>query len=240
VRLVKIALLVAGLLLQFPSPQPPVRIPSNVAWTDDTVATASSGDPVRGLVIARRCEHCHGAEGFSAVSSIPNLAGLDRLTLWKQLNDFRSGKRQSAAMKPVAAGLAIGDYADLAAYYAILPAYADPQDARAFPQPLPLSAHTAVAERLISAGDGARGIPPCQVCHGPIAVKMGAPSLATQNSSYIREELEKFARGGRANDINMPMRSIAAQLREDEIRAIADYYGAGLANSPVGASATHR
>jgi cytochrome c553 len=83
-------------------------------------------------------------------------------------------------------------------------------------------------------------LPPCQACHGPVFLKNGAPSLATQNSSYIQEELERFAKGSRSNDINMPMRSIAALLTEDEKQALAAYYGAGLANLRVNANPANK
>jgi cytochrome c553 len=212
--------------------QPPVRIPSYVAWTDDTIAAATSGDAVRGLVIARRCEHCHGREGFSPEPQAPNLAGIDKLVMWKQMRDFRMGKRLSPIMQSVANDLAVRDYADLAAYFALLPTYPDPGDNRSFPQALPPSTPIAAAARLITSGDGKRGIPPCQVCHGPIGHVRGAPSLTTQNNAYIREELEEFAKGARANDINMPMRSIASLLTDEEKQAVAAYYGAGLANLP--------
>jgi cytochrome c553 len=240
---VKAAMLALGLpflvsrtkLPQSISLQPPVRVPSYVAWTEETIAAASGGDAVRGLVIARRCAHCHGQEGFSSDPLVPNLAGMDKLALWKELNDFRDGKRQSAIMGPLAGELTKKDYSDLAAYYAILPIYPDPGDPRAFPQATPASTHTAVAARLISGGDGERGIPPCQACHGPIGHKMGAPSLITQNADYIHLQLEEFAKANRANDINMPMRSIASLLTDDERQSIASYYGSGAANTPVGA-----
>jgi len=217
--------------------QPPLRVPSYVAWTEETIAAASNGDTVRGLVLARRCIRCHGQEGFSNDPLVPDLAGMDKLTMWKQLNDFRAGKRKSAIMNPVAAALAIPDYADLAAYYSMLPTYPDPQDIRSFPQPAPASTHIAAAARLIFGGDGQRGIPPCQACHGPIGHKNGAPSLVAQNSDYIHGELEGFAKGARANDIDMPMRTIASLMTDDEKQAVAAYYGAGLGNLPVGASA---
>jgi cytochrome c553 len=60
---------------------------------------------------------------------------------------------------------------------------------------------------------------------------MGAPSLATQNANYLLEQLDGFASGSRANDINMRMRSIAMQLTEDERHALAESYGAGVAES---------
>jgi flagellin-like protein len=66
----------------------PDRIPSYVAWTPETLAAASRGDAFRGMLLARRCDHCHGPEGFSAVGYTPNLAGIDRLAIWKQLEDF--------------------------------------------------------------------------------------------------------------------------------------------------------
>jgi cytochrome c553 len=226
-----VPLLISSAYLQ-PSSQPPVRVPSYVSWTGQTIAAATRGDAVRGLVIARRCERCHGIEGFSADPLVPNLAGMDKLTIWKQLNDFQSGKRESRLMQPIAAALSVDDYADLAAYFSMLPTYADPQDTRAFPEALPVKVGTAEAGRLIVGGDGKRGIPPCQACHGPIGHKTGAPSLMTQNAAYIQEELEEFAESKRANDINMPMRSVASQLTKEERQGVAAYYGAGLGILP--------
>jgi cytochrome c553 len=191
---------------------------------------------LRGLFIARRCEHCHGSEGFSAEAAIPNLAGMDRLVMWKQLEDFRSAKRESPVMQKIAGVLSVKDSADLAAYYSMLPSSPDPQDLRAFPQATPGSAHATTAAGLIAAGDAERGIPPCQACHGPVGYKTGAPSLATQNADYILAQLEKFAARTRANDIDMPMRSIAADLTEEERHALAEYYGAGFGQSPASAT----
>jgi cytochrome c553 len=211
------------------NPGPPVRVPSNVAWTDETIAIASGGNAFRGLLLARRCNHCHGEEGFSSDPAFPNLAGHDRLSFWKQMQDFRSGKRISPLMQGIADGLTARDSADLAAYYSMLPTTSDPQDRRAFPQAKiwdPLRARIAIG--LIVFGDGQRGIPPCQSCHGPVAYVKGAPPLANQNGGYLQEQLEHFANGNRANDINLRMRSIAGQLTEDEKTAISECYGAGL------------
>lgn len=210
---------------------PPVRIPSNVAWTAETIAMASAGDAFRGSLIGRRCDRCHGREGFSSNPSIPNLASMDRLVIWKQLDDFRSGKRSSHVMQPIANSLSLQDSADVAAYYWMMPIEPDPQDDRAFPQPMSDPKHETTAGRLISTGDGRRGLPPCPVCHGPIGFVIGAPSLATQNASYLLEQIEAFASGRRANDINLRMRSIAAQLTEEERHALAESYGAGVAES---------
>jgi len=222
------SILVASSLLLAASDSAPDRIPSLVAWTPETLATASSGDAFRGLLLAKRCDHCHGDEGFSAVANTPNLAGIDKLAIWKQLEDFRTRKRLSHAMDPIAASLSPRDEADVVAYFSKLPVFNDPQDNRAFPQPRPDPARAAIASRLVSFGDGERGIPPCQACHGPVAYRPGVPSLATQNADYVLNQLKAFSNRTRANDINQPMRTIAALLTEDERHALAEYYGSGL------------
>jgi cytochrome c553 len=208
--------------------EPPLRIPSNVAWTEETLRVVSAGDAFHGLLLARRCNHCHGEEGFSSVPEYPNLAGLDRLSFWKQMQDFRSGKRSSPVMEAIAEGLSARDSADLAAYFAMLPTTSDAQDHRAFPQAMHEPSRASMAIRLIVFGDGQRGIPPCQACHGPVSYVKGAPPLATQNGAYLQLQLEQFSNGYRTNDINVRMRSIARQLTEEEKMAVSAYYGAGL------------
>lgn len=229
VALFAVALLVSG--NDSPTPPansaPPIRIPSHVAWTEETLTIISRGDAFHGLLLARRCNHCHGEDGFSSVPAFPNLAGLDRLSFWKQMQDFRSGKRASPLMQTIAEGLSRRDSADLAAYYALLPTASDPLEKRAFPQPMQ-DPSGVMAIRLIVFGDGQRGIPPCQSCHGPVSYVKGAPPLAAQNGNYLAEQLDHFSNGSRTNDINVRMRSVAMQLTGDEKAALSEYYGAGL------------
>ena len=207
--------------------QPPVRVSSEVAWTHETVQLASRGDAFRGSLIGRQCGHCHGSEGFSSEPAIPNLAGVDRLSTWKQLQDFHSGKRGSPVMQPIASMLTAQDAADLSAYFSMLSTFPDPQDNRVFPQPMADPGKSRAAEKLIVFGDGSRGLPPCQACHGPVGYLKGAPSLATQNARYLLSQLQHFSDGTRSNDINVVMRSIAKQLSAEEKTAISEYYGAG-------------
>jgi cytochrome c553 len=230
-RLIAIIVMASSLVL-VASDAVPERIPSLVTWSQETIAAASAGDAFRGMLLARRCDHCHGAEGFTALASTPNLAGIDKLAMWKQLEDFRTHKRLSHTMGPIAESLSARDVADVVAYYAKLPVFADPRDNRAFPQPQPDSRNASVASRLISFGDGERGIPPCQACHGPVAYRVGVPSLANQNADYVLNQLDAFANRTRTNDINEPMRTIAELLSEDERHALAEYYGSGLGLQP--------
>ena len=62
------------------------------------------------------CVACHGANGIAVIPDAPNLAGETAMYLDTQLKAFRSGKRSSAVMEPVAAALddaairALADY----------------------------------------------------------------------------------------------------------------------------------
>ena len=222
-----------------PAPPPsnfaPVSgVPSLVAWNEATIILSATGNPIRGEFISRRCELCHGVEGFSSRASTPNLAGIDARYLWKQLQDFRSGKRKSEVMQRIAGPLTPRDAADVAAYFAMLPNAPDAQFSPSFPQTLPDHSAIEIAQRLLAVGDPNRGIPPCQACHGPLGYVRPAPSLASQNSDYVLSQLNDFARGARSNDIDLPMRTIAAELLSSERQAVAEFYGADLARFPVG------
>lgn len=208
------------------SPQPPLRTPTRIAWTSETLARIATGDKQNGAFVALNCGACHGEQGVSQSSLIPTLAGMDSAVIYKQLDDYRSGKRLWGVMSAIATALTAQDSADVAAYFAnradgLLPMAGEgvPESGRSLRQSDP-------AIRLVFAGDPRRGIPPCAACHGPGAHKLGAPALQGQHAAYIERQLAAFAQGMRQNDINQQMRTIAAQLTQDEMHAAASYYGA--------------
>lgn len=96
-----------------------------VAWLVAGLMTpplALADDAAAGKIRAQAaCASCHGAEGVSAKSRWPNLAGQNDLYLIKQLNAFRDGLRKDAYMTPMARPLTDQDIRNLAAYYAGLP-----------------------------------------------------------------------------------------------------------------------
>jgi cytochrome c553 len=214
------------------APQPPLRTPTRIAWTASTLEQIASGNAKNGASVALNCVACHGErEGTSPL--FPTLAGMDANVVYKQLDDFRSGKRQSGVMNAIATTLSPQDSADVAAYFAGrgdgLPSIAGepfPAAGRSLRQADP-------AIRLVFAGDPGRGIPPCGACHGPGGHKLGAPTLNGQHATYIESQLTAFAQGSRQNDINEQMRVIAQQLTADEVHAVALFYSGRSASGPV-------
>lgn len=203
------------------------RIPTHIVWNEATIHQALSGDAKRGEFIAINCIACHGEKGMTTQTWIPNLAGVDRLVLYKQLDDFRSGTRVSAPMSAIAQTLTPEQSADVAAYYASLPGIPQSADEHA-----PVSGRSYrnrdTTARLIFAGDPKRGIAACSSCHGPGAYRIGAPALSRQNAPYLEQQLHNFAQGVRTNDMNMPMRTIAQNLSGEEVHALAEAYSSSV------------
>jgi cytochrome c553 len=212
-------------------PQPPLRVPSLIAWTPGTLDKIAAGDARRGAFVALNCTACHGEGGVSHSNLIPTLAGMDAPAIYKQLDDFRSGKRLWGVMQAIAKALSPQDSADVAVYFAGLSI--EPASIRHQQFPLreeePLIAqglqNSDLASLLVYVGDPQRTIAPCAACHGPAGKKLGAPPLKDQLASYIERQLASFAQGIRENDIGEQMRVIAKQLTPDEIHALASFYG---------------
>jgi cytochrome c553 len=207
-------------------PQPPLRTPSRIAWTQATLARIASGSEQHGEFVALNCTACHGEQGHSSSTLIPTLAGMNSEVIYKQLDDYRSGKRLWGVMSAIATALTEQDSADVAVYFSRRPdglariaAEGAPTGGRSLRQRDP-------GTRLVFAGDPGRGIPPCAACHGPGAQKLGAPALRGQHVAYIERQLGAFAQGSRQNDINQQMRVLSHELKPDEMHAVAVYYGA--------------
>jgi cytochrome c553 len=188
---------------------------SSVAWTPATRRFLRGGDTSRGGALATTCNNCHGVTGVSADAAIPNLVGQTVAALYKQLEDFRSRKREPAVMGAYLQPLSQQDLLDLATHFASLP--------NPFNRP-PESPGDGVASHLIVSGDPMRGVASCAACHGPMGLVVGAPGLRGQQRAYAEQQMLAFKAGLRHNDIDAQMRSVARQLTDEEIAALADYY----------------
>lgn len=199
----------------------PVTVPgqpaSSVAWTAETRRLLAQGDAAHGAALSSTCNSCHGSAGLSDDAIFPNLAGQSAGAIYKQLEDFKSGRRDAALMGVYISALSSQDLRDLAAHFSSLPR----------PFATAATGSTAVdspARHLVEVGDPLRGIASCAACHGPLGVTQGAPELRGQQRAYLEEQLQALAAGRRHNDISEQMRSIARQLTPQEISQLAAYY----------------
>ena len=186
----------------------------------------AKADPAKGKAIAETvCVACHGADGNSAASANPILAGQGEDYLYKQLKNFKAadGKpaaRNNAIMAGMVAALSDEDMKNLAAWFSsqkLKPAVAKDET------------KIALGQQLWRQGDFKKGVPACAGCHGPAGAGLPAqyPRLAGQYPEYTESQLKTFRSGERNNDPEKMMRMIAAKLSDPEMKAVAEY-AAGL------------
>jgi cytochrome c553 len=214
-------------------PQPQPVVSSDLAWTDATWQKIRTGDQSRGVAISSSCVACHGQESRGTADYIPNLDGLPREVIYKELIDYRTGKRNYVTMNAVALGLSEQDIADVAAYYSSCL----PESTTTISQDWRRNERKALSDefidRLITDGDPMRNVVACAACHGPEGLKTGAPPLAGQPAQYLANQLTAFSQGTRNNDINSQMRLILTRLTPEEINGLAEYLGAKNAQKLV-------
>lgn len=192
---------------------------SQVSWDPAIMQRLAAGNTARGAQLAGQvCAACHGDTGLSETSSIPSLAGQTSYAIYKQLHDYRTGARTHPQMTGVAKGLAVGDLASIAAYYAA----ASEQYAALGKRDL--SGDTEIV-RIAWEGDTRRRIPACMSCHtngvgGPIET----PAIMGQNREYMAAQLNAYANGARKNDVYGRMREISRRLTPQEREQLARYF----------------
>ncbi len=164
------------------------------------------------------CAACHGADGNSAIAVNPTLAQQHPEYLVKQLQEFKSGKRNNAVMKGFATMLTDEDMKNIAYWVASKPAKAG------FAKDKDL---VTLGERIYRGGIADRNIAACAGCHSPNGAGIPAqyPRLSGQHADYTVAQLNTFRDGTRANSTQMTQ--VAAKLNDKEIKAVADYI-AGL------------
>jgi cbb3-type cytochrome c oxidase subunit III len=190
------------------------------------------GDAKAGEAKAAVCGACHGTDGNSSDKQYPKLAGQNEAYIARQLELFKTQKRQNPIMLGFAAPLSTQDMHDLGAYFATK-------------SPLPGVADEKLVERgqaLYRGGDAQLGVPACMACHGPDGRGMagtGFPQLSSQWTDYVAAKLKDWKNGTSwGEDANAKiMPAIAQKLSESDINALASYIeglhtaGAGTATA---------
>lgn len=164
------------------------------------------------------CVACHAADGNSAIPENPKLAQQHPEYLVKQLQEFKSGKRNNAIMKGFATALSDDDMRNIS--YWLTSNQAKPGFAKE-------KELVALGERIYRGGIGERKIAACAGCHSPngAGIPSQYPRLSGQHADYTKAQLTAFRDGVRLN--NPTMAQVAARLNDREIRAVSDYI-AGL------------
>ena len=199
---------------------------SNVAWTVSTYNMVKRGDAQIGAKLETveteevyACADCHGVAGAEPDRDRhPTLAGQVAAYTFKQLRDYKDGKRQNRRMQEAVERLSNEQLAALAAWYAR--------------QPIPtveVDPDETVSEdtlKLVFVGDKKRMIQPCASCHGSRGqgAIIDVPAIAGQNVKYFVDTMRDYTEDNRTNDVYSRMRIIAKALTRDEIKELAVYY----------------
>lgn len=188
-------------------------------------AKPAKPDPAKGdtlfntaLPNSQSCASCHNADGNSAVAANPKLAQQHPEYILKQLQEFKSGKRKSAIMKPMVAALSDEDMRNIAWFVGskkVKTGFSKDKET------------IALGEKIYRGGIADRQVPACAGCHSPNGAGIPAqyPRLGGQHADYTVAQLVAFRDGARLNGPQMT--GVAAKLNDREIKAVADYI-AGL------------
>ncbi len=181
-----------------------------------TPATAqvAHSDESRKKIVETVCAACHGADGNSAISLNPKLAGQHPEYLLKQLKNFKEGTRANAVMSGMVANLTPEDMQHLATYFA--------GQTQALAK-AKTNGKGSLGEKIYRGGIAKTNVPACAACHGAkgAGIPKQFPRLAGQHADYTLQQLKTFRTGERANAPMMML--IASKMTEAEMQAVADY-----------------
>ncbi len=178
--------------------------------------TTYAGDIEAGKAKSVTCAACHGADGNSTNSAWPSLAGQHAGYIYKQLKDFKAGRRINASMTGMVALLTDEDMKNLAAFYESQQPKAVAFDGEVIE----------TGESIYRGGITETSVAACMGCHGPSGKGNGPagwPSLRGQHPEYLVTQLQNFKQGLRANDTGKMMRNVVVRMSDMEMKAVAAY-----------------
>lgn len=175
-----------------------------------------NGDVDAGKTKSAACAACHGVDGNSLVPANPKLAGQNAKYLVAQLQYFKSGERDNAIMKGMAAGLSDQDMADIAVYFETQKPKIGAADETLVHR----------GEQIYRGGDKDASIPACIGCHGPQGEGnpgSNFPSLAGQHTDYVRGQLYAYRKEQRVNPKADIMMGVTRYMSDKDIDAVSSY-----------------
>ena len=201
---------------------------TGVMLVSGTVLTAHAATPSTFKDdIAQRtqaCTACHGNQGRAAADGYyPRLAGKPVGYLYNQLVSFKAGRRHYALMTQQVDPLSDAYLLEIAQYFSEIDA--------PYPAPQRSNASAAVLEKgrtLVLQGDSARQIPACVQCHGQAmtGVLPATPGLLGLPRDYLNAQLGAWRTGQRKAQAPDCMKTVVAQLSDDDINAASSWLSA--------------
>ncbi|WP_353233669.1 c-type cytochrome [Diaphorobacter ruginosibacter] len=185
---------------------------------DESASKTPKPDLAKGEASFALCVACHAADGNSTIAANPVLAQQHPEYLVKQLQEFKSGKRDDPVMKGMAGTLSDDDMRNVSWWLAT-------QKAKpGFSKDKEL---VSLGEKIYRGGIQDRSIAACAGCHSPngAGIPSQYPRISGQHADYTVKQLMDFRDGKRGN--NLIMTQEAAKLNDREIKAVSDYI-AGL------------
>jgi cytochrome c553 len=175
----------------------------------------------------RPCMACHGDQGRATNDGYyPRIAGKPAGYLYNQLLNFRAGRRRYPMMTYLTERQDDAYLQEIATYFAgLYPPYPAPQTAAVEAGVL------ARGQAIVKAGDSARGVPPCQACHGLrlTGVLPSTPGLLGLSHDYLMGQLGAWRIGNRQARAPDCMQEIVRRLAPPDLYAAA----AWLASQPL-------
>jgi len=189
-------------------------VAGGIAYADQ----ASVPDTLKQRIAA--CTACHGLHGEGSPGSgfFPRLAGKPAGYLALQIQNFQRGRRHYAPMEYTVRQLSPAYIHQIAEYFA---AQQVPYERAPVPDIAPSLLQR--GQQLVSLGDPALKVPPCQACHGKAltGTEPSVPGLVGLPYDYISSQLGSWRTGTRASAAPDCMAIIANRLAPTDISAVA-------------------
>ncbi len=170
------------------------------------------------------CSECHGFDGNSISPEWPNIAGLNKSYMIRQLKDFKEGKRANEEMTQIVKEFPSGkELASLAKYFS-KQKITNPNTPKIIEQYSLVDLK--LGEEIFTGKRIEYGIPACSACHGKegLGDKEGKfPRLVGQHMAYIIKQMKLFRSKERSNDTPAQMRNIALKMDDEDIESVAAY-----------------
>lgn len=168
---------------------------------------------IQGQERALLCGYCHGEDGNSVRTDVPNLAGQNPAYLLQQINKFATGERKDYVMNSLAGKFSRDEQINLAMYYASQKPKSNMVDQKLARQ----------GRQIYQAN--------CQSCHGVSGYgQQDYARLAGQKEAYITKTLLRFRNTGlqraaptAATRRSVQMEAISRRLSDKEIKSLAAY-----------------